>query len=79
MDGGGAADGGPACAQVTGDTVANMDLRRAVEAHRARREKDKLAIMTMASRGWDCDPCTSTMLVTCMPAAAEHTDLLVLT
>ena len=37
-------------AQVTGDTVANMDLRRAVEAHRARREKDKLAIMTMVRR-----------------------------
>jgi len=32
---------------VTGDTVSNMDLRAAVKAHRARREKDKLAIMTM--------------------------------
>ena len=35
--------------QVTGDTVLNMDLRGAVAAHRARREKDKLAIMTMVS------------------------------
>lgn len=32
---------------MTGDTVSNMDLRAAVKAHRARREKDKLAIMTM--------------------------------
>jgi NDP-sugar pyrophosphorylase family protein len=38
---------------VTGDTVANMDLRRAVEAHRARREKDKLAIMTMVRQAYD--------------------------
>jgi hypothetical protein len=46
-----------ACApgpQVTGDTAANMDLRRAVAAHRARREKDKLAIMTMVRPAGEC-------------------------
>ena len=32
---------------VSGDTVANMDLRRAIEAHRERRKTEKLAIMTM--------------------------------
>lgn len=32
---------------VSGDTVANVDLGPALAAHRARREKDKNAIMTM--------------------------------
>lgn len=32
---------------VSGDTVANMDLRRALRIHQERRAKEKLAIMTM--------------------------------
>ncbi len=36
--------------QVTGDTVANMDLAVAVKAHRARRGEDKNAILTMVTR-----------------------------
>lgn len=32
---------------VTGDTVSNMDLAPALDAHRRRREKDKHAILTM--------------------------------
>ena len=32
---------------ISGDTVANMDLRRALEVHKERREREKLAIMTM--------------------------------
>jgi hypothetical protein len=35
---------------VSGDTVANVDMAPALAAHRARREKDKNAIMTMV--GW---------------------------
>ncbi|KIY94274.1 putative translation initiation factor eIF-2B subunit epsilon [Monoraphidium neglectum] len=36
---------------VSGDTVANVDLAPALAAHRARREKDKNAIMTMVRWG----------------------------
>ena len=32
---------------VSGDTVANMDLRRALDVHRTRRATEKLAVMTM--------------------------------
>lgn len=32
---------------ISGDTVANMDLRRALEVHRERRKKETLAILTM--------------------------------
>ena len=32
---------------VSGDVVANMDLKRALEAHLERRKTEKLAIMTM--------------------------------
>ena len=35
---------------VSGDTVANVDLAPALAAHRARREKDKNAIMTLVMR-----------------------------
>ena len=31
---------------ISGDTVANMDLRRALEVHRERRKTERLAIMT---------------------------------
>ena len=34
---------------VGGDVVSNVDLAPAVAAHRARREKDKNAIMTLVS------------------------------
>jgi translation initiation factor eIF-2B subunit epsilon len=36
---------------VYGDVVSNMDLGPALAAHRARRDKDKNAIMTMVGRG----------------------------
>jgi len=32
---------------ISGDTVANMDLRRAIDVHRERRKTEKLAIVTM--------------------------------
>lgn len=35
---------------VSGDCIANMNLRRAVEHHRARRERNKNSIMTMVLR-----------------------------
>ena len=35
---------------VSGDCIANMNLRRAVELHRARRERNKNSIMTMVLR-----------------------------
>ena len=38
---------------VSGDTVTNMNLGAALAAHRARREKDKLSIMTMVMRPVD--------------------------
>lgn len=37
---------------VSGDTVSNMALGPVLEAHRARREKDKNAIMTMVRADW---------------------------
>lgn len=34
---------------VSGDVVSNMDLGAALESHKARRDKDKNALMTMVS------------------------------
>ncbi len=40
---------------VSGDVVTNMDLREALEAHRARRKREKLAVMTVCLREVSAD------------------------
>jgi hypothetical protein len=65
---------------VSGDTVSNVDMGPALAAHRARREKDKNAIMTMvggrevhavkfAPRSWIC---TSQLHASTRPHKSQH-------